>query len=254
VAISTWGDLLKYHCASKWLTDGLLPHHVRNPCYETISTRRYNYSTSSDVLSCRLVFLNGVLDKPENKTLVRNGRFIWCRHLKYEGVDESTGLRNISFRVDKGKKRFYVSENEVLCLPSKTFINNNHFFRHKETIFRAFSTVFGYKNTLNMMFKNSDLGLTRDEFLEKIKKDGPYRPGTLVAPRKGYFYPTSVAMDQSWSRKYPEDLSAEHPYGIIIGSSPDNSDYSGREFYRVRFGGTTYERIHPIEMEIINEV
>ena len=33
-----------------------------------------------------------------------------------------------------------------------------------------------------------------------------------------------------------------------------NEEFIGREFYRVRFGDTTYERVHPVQLEIINEV
>ena len=51
-----------------------------------------------------------------------------------------------------------------------------------------------------------------------------------------------------------ECATATHPYGIILAPSFNNTDYSGREFYRVRFGGTTYEKVHPVQMEIINEV
>ena len=45
-----------------------------------------------------------------------------------------------------------------------------------------------------------------------------------------------------------------HPCGIVLGRSLPVDSFAGKEFYRVRFGDTTYERIHPVQMEIINEV
>ena len=108
--------------------------------------------------------------------------------------------------------------------------------------------MFGYKNTMNMMLKGS--GLERGDFVKRVSEDNPHKPGTLVAARRGYFHPTTSAAGLPPSEEWDE----EYPYGIIIGPSLDNNDYSGREFYRVRFGGTIYERVHPIQLEIINEV
>ena len=93
--------------------------------------------------------------------------------------------------------------------------------------------------------------LQREEFDELIKSDNPYKPGTLVAPRLGYFHPQSKNIAEAKNKFI---LNDEHPCGIILGPCHENTDYSGREFYRVRFGDTTYERVHPVEMEIINEV
>jgi len=242
VTTPSWDDLTGYHCSSKWVKKSG-GETVKNPLYEDMANRRYNYAPSKDISSCRLVFLKDVLKDPTNNTLVRNGRFIWCRNLQYEGKN-SFGLRQISFTVDRGHKRFVVAENNVLCLPSKTFVNNNRYFRQKESIFKSFSSVFGYKNTLTMMVKNSDMD--REDFLKKMERENPHKPGTLVSPRKGYFYPVESGT--------PEQPDKEHPYGIIIGPYFNNNDYSGRELYRVKFGGTTYERVHPIQMEIINEV
>jgi len=243
VILPTWADLFNYHCTSRWYK--VNEESFTNPLYEEMSTHRYNYASSSDMASCRLIFLKGVLEDTANKTLVRNGRFIWCRNLKYEGRP-SGGLRQVSFTVDKGQKRFVVDENNVLCLPSKTFINNNRYFRNKETTFKAFASVFAYKSTLAMMLKNSEL--TREDFMKKVSEENPHRPGTLVGPRQGYFYPDagSVPPSGEWDK--------EHPCGIIIGTSFGHGDYSGREFYRVKFAGTIYERVHPIQLEIINEV
>jgi|TARA_R110000824_G_scaffold201598_1_gene385630 hypothetical protein len=236
---------MNQHCGGKWLKIG--NESTLNPFYEDIAARRYNYAPGKDLSACRLVFLKDVLKDPRNKTLVRNGRFIWCRNLKYEGR-ESSGLRRVSFTVDKGQKRFLVREDNVLSIPSKTFINNNRYFRHKDTTFRAFSSVFGYTNTMTMMLQNTDLD--RNDFEQMVKDDNPHKPGTLVAPRLGYFYPTANGAGLPPS----EAWDTEHPYGIIIGPSFNNNDYAGREFYRVKFGATTYERVHPIELEIINEV
>ena len=246
MSLPTWRELIDFHCSEKTIRDDSRQFSV-NPYHEKLANRRFNCSSSSDKEECRLLFLKSVLENPTNNTLVRNGRFIWCKSLKYEGVG-SDGHRQISFSVDKGEKRFFVSENNVLCLPSKVYVNNNRFFRSKEKTFASFSSVFSYSKTLKMLLSNSyekskDLRTT-------IIEDNPYRPGTLVAPRLGYFYP---------SGETPEflktvDKSLAHPYGIILGPALGGEDYLGKEFYRVRFGGTTYERVHPVQMEIINEV
>ena len=248
--LPTWGELWDHHCTARNVRIQA-SEYALNPFYEDMATRRYNYAASIDRSSFRLVFLKNVLKKPENKTLVRNGRFIWCKDMNYEGRDDA-GLRQVSFTVDKGRKRFLVSENNLLCIPAKTFINNNGYIKMKEKTFSAFSSVFSYKNTLNVMYKNS--GLDRDEFHELISGDSPYKPGTLVSPRLGYFYPQRSDLMRSDPSRVKNRVDVEHPYGIIIGESFDNSDYSGREFYRVKFGETTYERVHPVQMEVINEV
>jgi hypothetical protein len=236
----TWGQLKELHCANRKINT------EENVHYEDLATRRYNYSPQEDKNSCRLVFLKPVLEDPANKTLRRNGRFVWCKDLKYEGRNDS-GLRQISFSVDAGKKRFTVAENNVLCIPSKSYVNNNRFFKQRLKTFIPFSTVFGYKNTMNMMIKNSDL--EEHQFREIIEKESPFKPGTLVAPRLGYFYPNPDAR----SLQHLPHRDEQHPCGIILGNSfIDN--YLGRELYRVRFGETTYEKIHPVQMEIINEV
>ena len=240
MSLATWGDLVDYHCNNKHIVDKNTT--TANPYHEDFSCRRYNYAPSTDTSSCRLVFLKKVLDNPSNKTLVRKGRFIWCKNLVYEGLD-TDGLRQVSFTVDKGQKRFTVSEANMLCIPSKIYINNNRYFKTKQKTFSSFSTVFSYKNTINMMLKRTDL--EREDFYNLLADDNPFRPGTLVSPRLGYFFPEG---------KPDEDKSRSYPYGIILGPSIINTDHVGREFYRVRFGGTTYEKVHPIQMEIVNEV
>ena len=242
--LPTWGDLYDHHCTIKKVGGDPARTLSRNPFYEDMSVRRYNCSPAADTTRFRLVFLRGVLDNPENKTLVRNGRFIWCTSLNYEGRRED-GLRQISFTVDKGHKRFIVAEDNVLCIPSKIFINNNRFFRPKDKTFAGFASVFAYQKAINVMATARNI--KGEDLREVIRSDSPFGTGTLVGPRLGYFYPAL----------YPAlgmpNLVEQHPCGIILGKSFSNEEY-GREFYRVRFGKTTYERVHPIQMEIINEV
>ena len=244
--LPTYEQLISRHCSVERLRSiDNNPYRLGedNPHYEQFSKRRYNYSASSDVIAVRLVFTKDVLKDSVNRTLVRNGRFIWCKNLKYEGRDPQ-GFRQVSFTVDKGNKRFLVSENNILCVPAKTFINNNKYFQTKEKTFVSFSSVFSYSHTFNMMLKNS--GLEREEFRNLLTDENPFKPGTLIAPRLGYFFPNRNPHD-------PEPLQSNHPLGIVLGPSL-GGDFLGREFYRVRFGGTTYERVHPVQMEIVNEV
>ena len=102
-----------------------------------------------------------------------------------------------------------------------------------------------------MMARNSLLD--RVEFTDQVKKDNPYKPGTLVLPRLGYFSPVFTEMDH---RQQDSKILVEpHPCGIILGPSVQGSDhYVGKEFYRVRFGNTTYENVHPVQLEIVNEI
>jgi hypothetical protein len=235
VSFPTWEHLSQYYCAREY----------KNPYFEKFACRRYNSSSATDRSACRLVFLKAVLEDPVNKTLCRNGRFIWCKNFRYEGRTAG-GLRQISFTVDKGNKRFQISENNILCIPSKVYISNNHYFRPKATTFAGFSTVFSYRHVLTSMVRNSSL--ERDELLHLLEADNPYKPGSLVVPRLGYFHPYSTVLA---SIKEPR---AEHPCGIILGKTFVKDDCVSKELYRVRFGSTTYERVHPIQMEIINEV
>jgi|TARA_R100000900_G_scaffold88190_2_gene68774 hypothetical protein len=247
VILPTYEQLISHHCSVERIYSvDQQPYSLgpNNPHYEQFAKRRYNYSASSDVIAVRLVFLKDVLKDPSNKTLIRNGRFIWCKNLSYEGRD-TQGCRQISFTVDNGSKRFTASENNVLCVPAKTSVINNKLFRAKNKTFLSFSTVFAYKHTFNMMLKNSSL--ERQEFANLISGHSPYKAGALVAPRLGYFFPERNV-------RSPERLDSEHPLGIILGRSLMADTNLGREFYRVRFGSTTYERVHPAEMEIINEV
>ena len=237
MSFPTWGQLVESFCSIKKL----------NPHYEEFARRRYNFAASVDKRSCRLIFLKDVLKSKGNKTLRRNGRFIWCRDLRYEGRNPD-GLRSISFTVDKGKKRFEIGENNILCLPSHICVSNNPFSKAKHKTFLPFSSVFSYKNSLAMMAKNSHTNT--EDFIQKVEKESPYQPGTLVVPRLGYFQPEG---DRQKIDKKILSLD-QHPCGIILGRSVESNTYVPREFYRVRFGDTTYERVHPVQMEIINEV
>jgi len=242
--LPTWADLNAYHSSYEKLPDS----GQDNPFYEPFADRRYNYARNHDLTSFRLVFSKRVAMNGRNKTLFRKGRFIWCQNLNYEGRD-TLGFRQVSFTIDKGKKRFCVSENDVLCLPAKSFINNSKFMRDKFSTYMAFSTVFSYAPTINMMAKKyPDL----DHFMSLLKKDSPWRPGTLVAPRLGYFHPGSKSLDQHI--RSGGSPNCEFPYGIILSKSRGTNNYYEREFYRVRFGQTTYERVTPIQMEIISEI
>lgn len=218
-----------------------------NPYFERFARRRFNFAATDDKYSCRLVFLKDVLSEKTNKTLYRNGRFIWCRNLRYEGRG-SHGFRIASFTIDKGRKRFHVAENNVLCLPSRICIGYNRFFHSEGKTFLPFSTIFGYKNCINMMVKSDHL--SRNELMEALATDTPFRPGTLVSPRQGYFYPDTTSANKT-NKSY---FHQEHPCGIIIGPSLAENSYISNEFYRVRFGDTTYKRVHPVQMEIVNEV
>ena len=236
MSFPTWGQLLDNFCSNK-----------NNIYYEDFATRRYNYAASSDRASCRLIFLKDVLESKENKTLRRRGRFIWCRKLKYEGKDEK-GFRKISFTVDKGQKRFFVSENNILCLPSSVCISNSRFYKSKQKLFFPFSSVFSYKSCVGMMVRNSSLD--RSEFTRLITEDNPYKPGTLVVPRMGYFHP-DINPNKIGTEIHSEQ---DHPCGIILGPCYSSGEYVTREMYRVRFGDTTYEKVHPVQLEIVNEV
>ena len=131
MSLPTWRDLYQHHCTSRKITKNNTTQD--NPYHEDMAMRRYNYSTATDVKCCRLVFLKNVLDNPENKTLVRKGRFIWCKELKYEGRDDK-GMRQISFSIDKGHKRFRVSENNFLCVQQKHLLITISFSDHERKL------------------------------------------------------------------------------------------------------------------------
>ncbi len=240
----TVGELLDSYCTIEKNYSSGNPLVTENSYYEQFSTRRYNYSPSPDRDKVRLVFLKSVLNDPINKTLIRNGRFIWCKNLSYNGRDKN-GLRTISFTVDNGNKKFVVNEGECLCIPSKTYINNNKLFRTKDRTFIAFSSVFSYDKAIRMMAKSAGKSV---EYIENITElHNPYRPGALVVPKMGYFYPLIPLGSKS-------ERASDHPCGIVLGKSFLKDMTPNKEFYRIRYGDITYEKVHPIQLEIVNEV
>ena len=112
----------------------------------------------------------------------------------------------------------------------------------KEKTFVAFSSVFAYPEAMALMTAGSSL--SGPDLHRQIADSNPYKPGVLVRPRLGYFYPSQP----------PAGASTDvHPYGLVLGPSRSNDEVAGRYFYRVRFGSTTYERVNPIEMEIVQK-
>ncbi len=218
------------------------------PYYEEFARRRYNYGVPTSPGSCRLVFLKDVATDSFNRTLRRNGRFIWCHNLRYEGID-GEGYRTISFTVDSGSKIFTVSEKNILSIPDQVCVANSRYFWSQEKTFLPFSTVFSCKTALKTMAKadNSDIL----SFKEKLEGDSPYKPGRLVLPRVGYFYPRMPPTKKGFTGLHDRKLEQEHPCGIILARSVSSNDYVSKEFYTVRFGNTTYEKIHPVQMEIV---
>ena len=95
--LPTLRDLQDYYCVNRSVPSS--NGREENPYFEYPATRRYNYAPSSDKKACRVVFLKDVLKNPDNKTLCRRGRFIWCTDLRYEGRNKQ-GYREMSFSVD----------------------------------------------------------------------------------------------------------------------------------------------------------
>ena len=291
----TWYDLADHFCAREnSLLDG-----GKNKYFERLAARRYNYATRDVVGAVRLVFLKDVAKDKTNKTLVRNGRFIWCKNLKYEGRNDA-GYRMVSFTINKGNKRFCVSEQHVLAIPNNIYIHNNSFFRKYDKIFVSFSSVFDYREAARIMKRQDDGDWEDvDDFLDYLRCETPFRPGTLVKARRGMFFPNLkklqstmkeltnefcisqgllkhssrlndylagrphsymsddkelmkvVCQFNDWCQDKPQ---AVHPVGVVLGRARNVSPHSGRELYRVSFANTIYEDVHPIQMEVLNEV
>ena len=266
---STWYDLADHFCARQSsLIDG-----GKNKYFERFAARRYNYAHSAPIGAVRLVFLSDAAKSKNNKTLFRDGRFIWCKKLKYEGRDEA-GYRMISFTIRNGNKRFHVSEQHVL--------------------------VFDYREAVKIMKRNDDgRWQDLDDFMDYLRCESPFRPGSLVGAKKGMFFPRlkklqdtmsvlskefcettghlkhNTRLDEYLTGRSPVHLGqqdelrgvfrqfnewcqdrpeATHPVGVILGRARNVSPHSGRELYRVSFAETIYEDVHPIQLEVINEV
>tara|TARA_R110000851_G_scaffold26843_2_gene75664 strand:+ start:1013 stop:1894 length:882 start_codon:yes stop_codon:yes gene_type:complete len=289
----TWYDLADHFCTrEKSLLDG-----GDNQYFERLAARRYNYAKKSTPGAVRLVFLQSAGADSTNKTLLRNGRFVWCKNLRYEGINKDS-LRKLSFTIGKGKKRFVVTEEDVLVIPGNIFINNNSFFRNYSKVFSSFPSVFNCRECLKIMRRSDEYNWgSLDEFAEYIASYTPFRPGTLVQPRLGLFIPKIDKLEEKMSelsglycdasalnskrgdlisylsgRDYittdkalldlfhgfrdwcEEEPLAKHPVGIVLGRSRNISPHSGKELYRVSFAETIYEQVHPIQLEVLNEV
>lgn len=291
----TWYDLGDHFCArEESLLDG-----GPNTHFERFAARRYNYAHSHASGQVRLVFLQRVAENPANKTLFRNGRFVWCKSLRYEGTNDR-GYRQVSFTLKKGRKVFKVSEEDVLALPSNIFINNNSFFRKYNKVISSFSSVFEYREAVKIMRNNTaQRHHSLEDYVGFLASQSPFQPGALVSPRRGLFFPKVDKFKQKMDElalvycsekgitKHSQELAnyltgpvrahtppaedlvsiftdfnewstthhdAIHPVGVVLGRARNVSPHSGRELYRVSFGDTIYEEIHPIQLEIINEV
>jgi hypothetical protein len=291
----TWYDLADHFCAR----ENSLIDEGKNIYFERFAARRYNYAHSPPTGAVRLVFLKKVADNKNNKTLARNGRFIWCKDLKYEGRNNK-GYRMVSFRIGKGNKRFHISEQDVVAIPHNIYINNNSFFRKYNKIFSSFASIFDYREAVKIMRRNDD-GQWKDldDFMDYLRCETPFRPGSLVRARKGMFFPKLSKLQETMKElteefcasqgllKYSSRLNdylagrphsytsddkelmnvvcqfndwcqdkpqAEHPVGVVLGRSRNVSPHSGRELYRVSFAETIYEEVHPIQLEVVNEV
>jgi hypothetical protein len=269
----------------KCYSDGMV-----NESWEEISHRRYNYSSSDDVHAVRLLFPKIILEEhPHYKTLVRKGRAIWCYGLKYEGVS-AKGYRQVSFHLKGGQKRFLVEERYALCVPSKASVIPRP-WRSNSEVFKPFGALFAYESALQLMYTHTTAAIpSYNEFIEQVKADCPFKPGVLVRPRLGYFYPRLDRQEQlieladtylqSRSHSFipvreikeylngttlcipPPGFSdfrkwlhtsqeATHPYGLILASPPSSTKSFAERFYRISFGKHIYENIHPFELEII---
>jgi hypothetical protein len=247
-----------------------------NPYYEDALGRKYNHSVRSGTNAVRMVFLNSLLEEqPESSRLVKKGKPLWCYCVKYEGVCKKTSYRQISFTLSiKSKKRFCVGEQHILLIPARVRIYPKFWDGYKQRC-SNFGSVFTYSPLMTMMWASSEEfvnGKTRDDFVNRVENDNPYKIGTLVEPRIGLFGPwakrssllkmlekkynhlvdTGSPQDQfyTWCREAPE---AVIPPGVIIsreyGSSKVN--YYGKERLKVQMGGEIFEDLHPNELNII---
>ena len=239
----SWANLRKYYSCFPEV-DG-----DKNPFYEPFTHKRYNPSRIKDSKRFRLIFLDRTLDEyPKYKTLVRDGRPVWCENIKYEGTSDN--LRYFSFNLKGGKKRFTISENYCFLLPSRLYVYPSWPSRlgKSKSLCARLGSIFGYPPALKVMYDNEeDSSQSFDDFKDRLKKESPLRPGVLVAPRVGLFRPFFVAPEKQNAK--PTD---EFPYGLIIRQEDTKyQELYGRELFTVSFGGNIVENVHPIEMEVV---
>lgn len=238
----SWANLRKYYSCYPDISGD------KNPFFEPFTHKRYNPSRLKDSKRFRLIFLNRTLDEyPKYKTLVRDGRPVWCENIKYEGCDDR--LRYFSFNLKGGKKRFTVSENYCFLLPSRMYVYPSWPSRlgRSKSLCARLGSVFGYPPLLKDMYANQDaVDETLEEFLARMRKESPIRPGVLVSPRVGLFRPFES------KDKDPDAMLETFPYGLVIRREEAKyQELYGRELFTVSFGGTIVENVHPIEMEVV---
>ena len=273
----------------KWKGNGLPSEDNEN--YDVVSRRRYNYSPATEENKLRLVFPKNILKRyPTYKTLVREGRAIWCYNIKYEGVGTSQ-YRQFSFNLKGGKKRFVVEERDALCIPAHCSVIPAP-WRPDHKVFTPFGTLFGYDQAMRLMFRSrSNLSLSYEDFVAEIDALSPFKPGALVRPRTPYYYPrldrtqVLLGLADKYCRHEPESFipvgeikeylrnsyrkpppgwgefmewchtsaDARHPYGLVLASGHANKKFYATQYYRVSFGEHIYENIHPFELEIVKD-
>ena len=239
----TWSNLRKFYSCYPDIAG------EKNPFFEPFTHKRYNPSRIKDNRRFRLIFLNRTLDEyPEYKTLIRDGRPVWCENMKYEGVSDN--LRYFSFNLRGGKKRFTISENYCFLLPSRLYVYPSWPSRlgKSKSLCARLGSVFGYPELLKDMYRNQDNTNEKfDDFLQRLKEESPIKPGVLVSPRVGLFRPIAA------SNKSSGAAAEMFPYGLVIRQETAKyQELYGRELFTVSFGGNIIENVHPIEMEIVD--
>ena len=259
-----------------------MPHHHRgdeteeNPFFEGALVRKYNHSTRSDYKAVRLVFLNTLKrEDPANHRLVKDGKPLWCFSLQYAGVCKKTGYRQISFTLSKkSKKRFCVGEQHILVIPTRVRIYPKFWDSYKQRC-SNFGSLFAYFPIISMMWPSSKEfveGKTREDFINRIEEDCPFKIGALVEPRMGLFSPwakrtsllhelrqkyskaTNNGCDLNFEAWCEESDDALIPPGVIISrsfSGDTKHNYYGKEKIKVQMGGKVFEDLHPNEVSII---
>jgi hypothetical protein len=239
----SWNNLRKYYSCYPDIAG------EKNPFFEPFTHKRYNPSRIKDNRRFRLIFLNRTLEEyPKYKTLVRDGRPVWCENMKYEGV--SNKLRYLSFNLRGGKKRFTISENYCFLLPSRLYVYPGWPSRlgNPKSPCARLGSVFGYPPLLKVMYRN-EKGTSEElqDFLQRLKKESPIRPGALVSPRIGLFRTSTMSQSSN------NDPSEMFPHGLVIRREVAKyQELYGRELFTVSFGGNIIENVHPIEMEVID--